>query len=32
MLSRRAREREFAEMTEDEAARIEAIYAEAFSA
>ena len=30
-LSRRAREREFAELTEDEVARIEATYAEAFS-
>jgi hypothetical protein len=30
-LSRRAREREFAEFTEDEVARIEATYAEAFS-
>jgi hypothetical protein len=31
-LSKRAQEREFAELTEDEVARIEAIYAEAFSA
>ena len=30
-LSNRAREREFAELTEDEVARIEATYAEAFS-
>jgi hypothetical protein len=30
-LSKRAREREFAELTEDEVARIEATYAEAFS-
>jgi hypothetical protein len=30
-LSRRARERRFAELTEDEFARIEATYAEAFS-
>jgi hypothetical protein len=29
-LSRRAREREFAELTDDEVARIEATYAEAF--
>jgi hypothetical protein len=30
-LSRRAREREFAGLTKDEVARIESIYAEAFS-
>jgi hypothetical protein len=30
-LSRRAREREFAELTEDEVAMIEATYAKAFS-
>jgi hypothetical protein len=30
-LSKRAREREFAELTKQEVARIEAIYAEAFS-
>jgi hypothetical protein len=30
-LSRRAREREFAELTDDEVARIEATYAKAFS-